>query len=77
MEEGSTDFTYAELAFALSHTNAKATEGKDGVSVRFILEAGAAAREFFLCCCKLSSVVGTFKKNRFHRLSGHFRSKSM
>ena len=51
VEEGCADFTYAELAFALTHTNAKAAEGADCISSQFILEVGAAAREFFLDYC--------------------------
>ena len=53
-EEGCTDFTYAELCFALEHTNAGAAEGADGVSARFLLKAGVVAREFFLSCCNRS-----------------------
>ena len=54
VEESCSDFTFAELTFALNQTNAKSAEGADGISARFILGAGAAAREFFLECCNRS-----------------------
>lgn len=58
VEESCVDFTFAELSHALSQTNAGSAEGADGVSARFILEAGVAAKEFFLDCCNRSFQEG-------------------
>jgi ribonuclease HI len=54
VEESCSDFTNAELIFALNQSNEGSAEGADGVSARFILKAGAVAQDFFLECCNRS-----------------------
>ena len=48
VEASCADFSLSELDHALRLSNAASAEGADGVSARFLLGAGAAARNFFL-----------------------------